>query len=102
VAEGEYVVRDNADELRYEILLDGDVLGEIRYWTQPDAVVLVHTEVASAVEGKGVGTRLVAGALEDIRARGLGVVPLCPFVSAYIRRHPEESDLVVRRSARVE
>ena len=84
-----YVVRDNPEELRYEILRDGELLGEILYRTRPGAVVLVHTEVEPSAEGQGVGGRLVAGALEDIRSRGLRVVPVCPFVAAYIRRHPE-------------
>jgi uncharacterized protein len=94
-AEPEYVVRDNPDELRYEILRDGRLLGEIRYRTEPGVITLVHTEVTSAAEGQGVGSRLVAGALEDIRARGLSLVPVCPFVRAYLARHPEHSDLVV-------
>ena len=87
------VVRDNPEELRYEALLDGHV-GLIRYRAEPGIVVLVHTEVDEAVEGTGVGSRLVRGALDDIRARGLRLVPLCPFVAAYLRRHPEDADLV--------
>ena len=58
--------------------------------------MLLHTEVLPSFEGKGLGARLVAGALDDIRARGLRVVPFCPFVRAYIRRHPDYADLVVR------
>jgi hypothetical protein len=54
----------------------------------------VHTEVEEAVEGTGVGSQLVREALDDFRARGLGVVPVCPFVSAYLRRHPEYADVV--------
>jgi predicted GNAT family acetyltransferase len=57
-------------------------------------VVLVHTEVEPAFEGQGLGARLVAGALEDLRARGLKLVPQCPFVRAYLRRHPDQADLV--------
>jgi uncharacterized protein len=89
VAADGYVVRDNREELRYEILREGELLGEILYRTEPGAVVLVHTEVAPSAEGEGIGSRLVAGALEDIRSRGLRVVPICPFVAAYMRRHPE-------------
>ena len=89
-------VRDNANELRYELLLDDAVVGEIRYRLAPDAVVLVHTEVLPALEGSGLGGRLVAGALDDIRARGLHVVPICPFVRSYLGRHPDYRDLVVR------
>ena len=95
----EYVVRDNPQELRYEILRDGEVVGEIWYRTAPGVIVLVHTEVAPTEEGQGVGSRLVSGALDDIRARGLRVSPVCPFVAAYLRRHPEQRDLVVRDPA---
>ena len=61
----------------------------------PGAVVLVHTEVDDAFEGHGVGGHLAAGALDDLRARGVKVEPLCPFIVRYIERHPEFSDLVV-------
>jgi predicted GNAT family acetyltransferase len=88
------VVRDDPDELRYEALRDGRLVGLVRYRTEPGVVVLVHTEVDEAVEGTGVGSQLVRGALDDLRARGLRVVPLCPFVAAYLRRHPEYADLV--------
>lgn len=87
-------VTDNSSELRYEILSDGELIGMIRYRTESGVVVLVHTEVEPSAEGSGVGSRLVAGALDDIRARGLRVVPLCPFVRAYIRRHSGYDDLV--------
>jgi predicted GNAT family acetyltransferase len=87
-------VRDNPVELRYEALADGELIGSIRYRTEPGLVVLIHTEVAPAAEGTGVGSHLVREALDDIRARGLLVVPLCPFVAAYIQRHPDYADLV--------
>jgi predicted GNAT family acetyltransferase len=90
-------VRDNADYPRYELLLDGDVVGEILYRSFPDRIALIHTEVSPSVEGRGFGARLVAGALDDIRARGLQVVPICPFVSSYISRHPDYRDLVGRK-----
>ena len=95
----DYVVRDNPEELRYEILRDGEVVGVIWYRTAPGVIVLVHTEVAPTEEGQGVGSRLVSGALDDIRARGLRVAPVCPFVAAYLRSHPERRDLVVRDPA---
>jgi predicted GNAT family acetyltransferase len=87
----EVAVRDNPEKRRYELLLDGDVVGEIQYRLTPDAVVLVHTEVSPALEGKGLGTQLVAGALDDIRDRGLRVVAVCPFVCSYLRSHQEVS-----------
>jgi predicted GNAT family acetyltransferase len=51
--------------------------------------VLVHTDVEPAYEGQGLGSVLAKGALDDLRERGVRAVPLCPFVWAYIRRHPE-------------
>ena len=88
------VVSDNPAELRYELHIDGELVGEIRYRRRHDAIVLVHTEVDPGREGEGLATELVRGALDDIRTRGLRVVPYCPFVAAYIRRHPEYEDLV--------
>lgn len=86
---------DNETQLRYE-WWDGDTLvGFIAYRTEPGACVLIHTEVAPRVEGTGHGSALVRAALDDLRERGLYVVPLCPFVASYIRRHPEYADLVV-------
>jgi predicted GNAT family acetyltransferase len=89
-------VRDNPGESRYELVLDEQVVGEIAYRLTPDHVVLIHTKVLPSLENKGLGARLVAGALDDIRARGLRLVPFCPFVRSYIRRHPDYADLVVR------
>jgi predicted GNAT family acetyltransferase len=96
MAVDDIVVQDNPGESRYELLLDNHLVGEILYRLSPDAVVLLHTEVLPSLEGKGLGARLVAGALDDIRARGLHVVAVCPFVRSYIRRHPDYADLVVR------
>ena len=88
-------VVDNPAQLRYELRL-GDVLaGYLAYRAEPGTLVLVHTDVDPAYEGRGLGSRLIGGALDDIRARGLLMVPLCPFVAAYVRRHPEYADLVV-------
>jgi predicted GNAT family acetyltransferase len=89
-------VRDNPGKSRYELVLDEQVVGEIAYRLTPGQMVLIHTEVLPSLENKGLGARLVAGALDDIRARGLRVVPFCPFVRSYIRRHPDYADLVVR------
>ncbi len=80
-------------------MADGELVGEIVYRTAPGVIALVHTEVAPSAEGHGIGSGLVAGALDDIRSRGLHVVPVCPFVAAYLRRHPEQRDLVVRDPA---
>ncbi len=90
----ELTVHDNKEERRYEARIGTKIVGVIPYQAEPGSLTLIHTEVGRAFEGKGVGSRLVAEALEDIRRRGLSLVPVCPFVRAYLRRHPEQSDLV--------
>jgi predicted GNAT family acetyltransferase len=92
-------VVDNERELQYELRVDGERAGLIRYRRLEGAVALVHTEVDPDAEGHGLGTVLVQGALDDLRARGLKVVPVCPFVAAFIRRHPEYDDLVTADDA---
>ena len=88
-------VTDRPSELRYEIEVDGEVAGFLLYRVEPGVLELVHTDVDPKWEGKGVGAALVQGALDDVRARGLKVRPFCPFVRAWLRRHPEYEDLVV-------
>ncbi|MDE3189601.1 MAG: N-acetyltransferase [Acidobacteriota bacterium] len=90
-------VSDNPAELRYELRDDRELVGEIRYRALPGALALVHTEVEP--KRRGLGTEIVRGALDDLRERGLKVVPVCPFVAAFIRRHPEYADLVTADDA---
>jgi uncharacterized protein len=92
----EFTVADNADMRRYEARLGSEIVGFIMYRHDQRRMTLIHTEVDPALEGRGIASRLVEGALDDIRRRGLSVVPICPFVRAYLRRHPEYSDLVAR------
>jgi uncharacterized protein len=87
-------VVDNPNERRFEARVAGALAGVLYYAKGPGRLVLVHTEVADEFEGHGVGGRLVAGALDDIRARGLTVTVRCPFASAYVDKHPEYADLV--------
>ena len=87
-------VADNPQASRYELWLGATRAGLIEYRSKPGVVFLIHTEVDPASAGQGLGERLVAGTLEDLRARGLKLVPLCPFVRAYLRRHPDQDDLV--------
>ncbi len=87
---------DDADRERYEIRADGRLAGFLRYRAAPGQIELIHTEVLDDFEGRGLGGRLIAFALDDARARGLAVIPTCPFVADYIRRHPGYADLVRR------
>jgi uncharacterized protein len=79
---------------RYE-LRDGDrMIGELAYRRRNGRIALIHTEVDEALEGRGLGSKLVRTALDDARDEGLEVVPLCPFVAAFIDRNPEYQDVV--------
>ena len=91
---------DNQDEHRYELWVGDERAGTIEYSTEPEAIVLIHTEVDPAFEGKGIGSRLVHDALADVRSRGLKVVPQCRFVRSYLGRHPQEAE-ILRRQMRV-
>lgn len=92
--EKRHTLVDNAAEQRYEFDL-GDDMALIEYMPGRGFLVLTHTVVPPQYEGQGIGTELVKAVLEDIRQKGLQVVPQCPFVGAYIRRHPEWMDLVL-------
>jgi uncharacterized protein len=91
---GTVTVRRNLEARRYEAIVDGRVAGFTTYTEQPGRIVFVHTQVDPTFAGQGVGSRLAASALDDARARGLAVVPRCPFIAEYIRRHPEYESLV--------
>ncbi|MFC6663258.1 GNAT family N-acetyltransferase, partial [Deinococcus multiflagellatus] len=80
---------------RYELRQGQQVLGYAEFRPAgEDAVMLPHTVVDEGHEGQGLGSLLARGALDDVRAQGKRVVPMCPFIAAYIRRHPEYTDLV--------
>jgi uncharacterized protein len=87
-------VRDAPARQRYEALDDGTLAGFAAYRDHGDVRVFTHTEVFPAFEGRGVGSALAQGALEDVRASGRTLVPRCPFIRAYIERHPDYAALV--------
>lgn len=88
------LIRDDAHR-RYELHVEGTLVGFLTYRVSDGVVDLVHTEVPPAHGGKGYGGRLVRFALEDVRDQGLHAKPTCPFVARYITRHPEFASLVV-------
>jgi uncharacterized protein len=87
-------VKIRHEATRYVAYLDGDEIGELAYSRSRDLVTALHTEVAEAAEGRGVGSALAPTFLEDTRSAGLRVVPMCPFVRGWIEKHPEYADLV--------
>lgn len=94
-----FAIVDAPDRQRYEILRDGTVLGFAAYQKADRLIVFTHTEVDPSLEGQGIGGKLVRGALDDLRSRGLPVLPICPFVQSWMARHPEYADLDYRRPA---
>ena len=90
----EPTVQDVPESSRYEIR-DGDrVLGLAAYRREGGRVVFTHTEVDPDAEGTGVGSKLVRGALDDVRSRGERAVPQCSFVRGWIDKHADYADLV--------
>lgn len=91
----EYQLINNEERKQYEVHTDGVVL-RIEYIHAQDRIFLTHTEIPKSMEGKGLGSAIVKLALEDIEKKGLTLVPLCPFVALYIKRHPEWRKLVMK------
>ncbi len=88
-------VRNNKSEYRYELWMNGELAGYTRYLLRPERIAFIHTEVYEPYEGLGLGGRLARAALDDARARGLVVMPFCPFIAGFIERHVDEyRDLV--------
>jgi predicted GNAT family acetyltransferase/glutaredoxin len=90
------VVTHAADANRYELRLDGSLIGLLSYRRRDDRIVFTHTEVSESCEGRGFGSKLAEAALQDARRQALAVVPLCPFIAWYIERHPEHAPLVAQ------
>jgi predicted GNAT family acetyltransferase len=89
-------VVDSPERQRYEIVRDGEVLGFAAYQRTDRLVVFTHTEVDPSLEGQGIGSKLVRGALDDVRTTGLRVLPICPFVHRWMAGHPDYADLDYR------
>jgi len=88
-------VHDNTQRHRFELDLDGHTAFS-NYRREGDTLTIMHTEVPPALNGRGIGSSLVRGILDLARTQGLTVVPVCPFVKAYIGKHPEYTDLLKR------
>jgi predicted GNAT family acetyltransferase/glutaredoxin len=82
-------VVDVPEKSRYELRLDGQLIGLAAYRRRDGRISFTHTEVDESCEGRGFGSRLAAAALDDARRQGLRVLPLCPFIAHYVEQHPE-------------
>jgi predicted GNAT family acetyltransferase len=90
----EHEVRRDDERKRYELLLDGEVVGIADFVERDSVVILPHTEIDARRRGGGLGALLVQGVLDDVRARGQTVVPSCWYVREFIDQHPREADLL--------
>ena len=84
---------NNPAKHRYELAVDGHIAATY-YGIAGGVITFVHTEVPPELGGKGIGSKLIKGALDQVRAAGLKVIAQCPFVKAYIEKHPEYADLL--------
>jgi predicted GNAT family acetyltransferase len=89
----EHEVRRNDADGRYELLVDGELVGIADFSLRGETVVMPHTEIAAARRSQGLGDILVQGALDDIRSAGRTVVPACWFVAQFIDGHPDYAPL---------
>jgi hypothetical protein len=86
-------VSDNPAQHRFELEVEGH-LAKTFYRIEDGVITFIHTEVPPELGGKGVGSRLIKGALDQVRARRLKVIAECPFVKTYIEKHQEYADLL--------
>src|SRR5688572_3909320 len=94
---GDTQVRDNRERGRYELTVDGEIVGIADYRDTGEALVFPHTEIDPARRGQGHGAVLVRGALDDVRRQGRTIVPSCWYVAEFIGENPEYADLVAGR-----
>ncbi len=83
----------NREKGRYEMPVEGHI-AFVTFRKSADRITLLHAEVPSELEGRGIGSRLAKATLDAVRADGLKVVPRCSFIAAYIQRHAEYQDLL--------
>lgn len=94
---GEIRHEDNGSKGRYLIAGPGGAVAEMTYTNVGASQIIIdHTEVPDAFRGQGAGLRLVTRAVEDARAAGKTIIPLCPFAASQFRRHPEWADVLKR------
>ena len=86
--------RDDPEQSRYELRVAGELAGFLTYKRRGEQISLIHTEVEPAFQGRGLATHLARFSLDDARKRGLAVLPFCPYVNSWIRKHPGYEDLV--------
>ncbi|WP_395943430.1 GNAT family N-acetyltransferase [Brevundimonas sp.] len=86
-------IRNNVEQSRYELSIDGDVAVVTYNLSEPN-LMITETLVPERLEGRGIASRLAKHVIADARERGLLILPVCPFFSAYLKKHPEHAEAV--------
>ena len=86
-------IHDNAELKRYELPVDGE-RAVVTYNLSPPNLMITETLVPQRLEGQGIASRLAKHVVADAKARDLLILPVCPFFSAYLKKHPEYGDVV--------
>ncbi|MCC2673316.1 MAG: hypothetical protein K0R58_263 [Ramlibacter sp.] len=85
---------DNPQQHRFELHAGGKLAAYAEYNVLSNALLFTHTETVLGFEGRGLGSKLAAYALDEVRRRGIAAIPVCQFIAGYLRKHPEYQDLV--------
>ena len=88
------LIRDDPDHHRYVLEIDGEVVGLAVYHIRGGRYFFVHTEIQPGHDGEGLGSLLARTALDDVRAKGEKIVPICPFIATWIKRHPDYAEMI--------
>jgi predicted GNAT family acetyltransferase len=89
------VVVDEPPRRRFQLTVDGQPAAFTQYMLEaPGLYAFTHTQTLPAFAGQGLATTLIGDVIEQLRAKGDHLLPYCPFVNGYLRRHPEDVDLV--------
>jgi len=99
---GALAITDNAEARRYEARMGDELAGFLEYRSAGSRRILVHTRVLDAFEGRGVGSAMARHVLDEALAAGVRVTPKCPFVRAWLERHPEYAAIVTPEPPRRE
>ena len=87
-------VDDAPERSRFELRRGDALLGVADYRPGGASLIIAHTEIAEGHEGEGLGSTLIGSMLDQLRAGGRTIIPLCPFTAAFVARHPEYADVV--------
>lgn len=91
----EFKIRENIEKKRFETEVENKI-ALIEYIRAEDKMYLTHTEVPKELEGKGIASSMAKQVLQQIKDENLKLVPLCPFIASYIRRHPEWKEILAK------